>query len=767
VLVEVVLAGPGGFAAGAVFAFVAPDVMRKRAVVFRRVVAVIAGVGALLVGAQPTGTTAADLVLPAALAGVVTLLSARSKPWMITAVALLTAAASVGSNGAVFGFAAAGVALATALTARKAPAAAVVVGALVINALLRLRLPGPHGLESLAAFALFIPIVWSGYRRLGRSTRRKAQSGALVTVGAFVLLGLAGAVAVATARPGLERGTLSAGRGLAAAKTADQAKATADLETSETAFANASKTLDAIWVRPAEVVPVVSQHLRALRKAASTGQKLAGAGGRVAQASDLNGIRIQDGRIPLEPIQALAAPLAKARDDVTRAVTELQSVRSPWLLGPVGERLDDNLQRLADSQESLRTSAQLVEVLPDLLGGKGERRWFLAVQTPSEGRATGGFIGNYGEITATNGDLDLPRFGRIAELNEGGDPKTKKLVGPADYIARYERFGVANTWQSVNLSPDFPSVAKVIGGLYPQSGGLPVQGAIAIDPAGIAAFLRLTGPLSVPQWPEPLTADNAERILLYEQYVKFGDSTERVDFLGETARLLWQRVTSGQLPAPQEIVKVLGPAVQAKHLIISSLDEREDAALARAGINGQMAPVDGDALAVVTQNASGSKIEWFLQRMVEYRPTVDPTTGELTATLTVTLRNTAPPAGLPDYLIGNALMPPLPTGTNRLYLSIYTPHRLAGATIDGQPATLESENELGRSVYSAFIDLPPQGEREVALDLAGELSVARKYLLDLHAQPVVTPDEVVVAAEADGASFERKMTVATDERIRR
>lgn len=58
---------------------------------------------------------------------------------------------------------------------------------------------------------------------------------------------------------------------------------------------------------------------------------------------------------------------------------------------------------------------------------------------------------------------------------------------------------------------------------------------------------------------------------------------------------------------------------------------------------------------------------------------MDPGSGELTARLTITLENGAPPGGLSDYLIGTGPIPTHPTGTNRLYLSVYTPWVLGEA----------------------------------------------------------------------------------------
>lgn len=741
-LVETVLAGPGGFAAGAAFVYFAPELLRRRAVVFRRAVALVAAAGGAVSGAHATGLSVPDVAYSAALAAVVTLLAARATPRTVTVVAAAAGLAAIGTVGGLVGLAAFGFAAATTLTARRAPVATVVVGAAIANAVLRLRLPGPHGLESLLAATLVAIVCISGHRRLRRKTRRRARNGAALASAAIVVLSIVGVVAAAAARPGLERGTAHASQGLEAAKQAEQQQAKDELATAEEAFEDAARTLGAFWVRPAELVPVLSQHVRALTTAASSGRNLASAGGKVAEATDLSGMRIRDGQIPLAPVRALAPPLAAAERDVSKALVALRRVDSDWLVPPVSLRLDDNVGRLVDSRHSIETSRQLVDVLPALLGADGERRWFLAIQTPAEGRATGGFIRNFGEITATDGRLDLVRFGRTDELNRAGDPATKKLVGPADYLARYERFDVAHTWESVNLSPAWPAVTEVIAGLYPQSGGLPIDGALAIDPAGIAAFLQLTGPLTVPAWPEPLTATNAERILLYEQYIRFGDIADRVDFLGDAAEVLWSRLMTGELPPPEQIVKVLGPAVASKHIFISSLDDKEERALSRARLNGDVRPLRSDGLAVVTQNASGNKIDWFLERNVDYRVNINGAASSIEAKVKVTLRNGAPPGGLPAYIIGNSVEPHLPTGTSRLYVSIYSPLRLAGSRVDGKSATMESELELGRWVYSTFVDIPPQRSLELELDLVGRTDAVETYELDLHAQPLVTADHV-------------------------
>lgn len=69
-------------------------------------------------------------------------------------------------------------------------------------------------------------------------------------------------------------------------------------------------------------------------------------------------------------------------------------------------------------------------------------------------------------------------------------------------------------------------------------------------------------------------------------------------------------------------------------------------------------------------------------------------------------------------------------------------------------ASLESELELGRHVYSTYLEIPPRARCVVVLHVRGLLAGGGaagadggpyRYRLDLHAQPLVQPDRVTVA----------------------
>jgi len=251
---------------------------------------------------------------------------------------------------------------------------------------------------------------------------------------------------------------------------------------------------------------------------------------------------------------------------------------------------------------------------------------------------------------------------------------------------------------------------------------------------------------------QPLTADNAPRYLLYDQYLRFADDpVERKEHLGDAARATFDALTRGELPGPRALGDSLGPIVREGRLLFTAFNPDDEAFLDRIGMTGRFTPTPGADLASLrTANANPNKIDSFLQRTLSYDATVDPATGAVQATATITLTNTAPPSGLPDYVIANENGEP--AGTNTMYLSYYSPLRLQSATVDGAPAGVEVQTEFDGPVYSRMISVPPGATVTLRLDLEGELAPAGAdgYRLDLLNQPMANDDQLrVTVASSD------------------
>jgi hypothetical protein len=81
--------------------------------------------------------------------------------------------------------------------------------------------------------------------------------------------------------------------------------------------------------------------------------------------------------------------------------------------------------------------------------------------------------------------------------------------------------------------------------------------------------------------------------------------------------------------------------------------------------------------------------------------------------------------------------------------------------LGGQPLALQSERELGRNVYSTFVDIPPGQSVEIALDLSGTVE-GRTYSLDLPVQPFATTDQAEVSVEVAGVDEVRSPGATVD-----
>ena len=272
-------------------------------------------------------------------------------------------------------------------------------------------------------------------------------------------------------------------------------------------------------------------------------------------------------------------------------------------------------------------------------------------------------------------------------------------------------------------------------------------------PTGIAALLALTGPVTVSGRSEPLTAENAAAFLLRGQYEQLSNP-DRIDYLGESAAAVTEKLTHGSLPGPHAIGRVLGPAVQRGHILLHANDPTAERLFRRLGASGALVPSAGDYIGLTTQNWSGNKIDLFLNRSLRYDVRVDPSTGEERATATITLANHAPTTGEPDYVIASP-SPLVPTGTNRTVVSFYTYLTLRTATVQGQPVELTGQTERGLNVYTTILTIPSGETANLQLQLRGSARLVttdgdRAVRLTVGHQVMPNPDRVRVQVTAVG-----------------
>jgi len=732
------------------------------------IIALAGFVGAVSL-AKPTGTSIVDPILTALFAAALALAGSRAGTWPLLALA----AAAVLLVGPSWFLIPAAVAVWIAATRPMGQAGHRAVGAsaAALSALAVLN-AGPFwffGFPTLVIGMLSGWVFASAWRRSKPAERRAAKKVLLPLAIATVVVSVVTAVGGIIAGLSLLEGERNARAGLDGVQNAQADSARDSLTTARTNFTNAGNTAGSWWMKPGRLLPVVSQHLEVVESAAVAGTGTATAAEELLSTYDA--LNATAGQIDVTRLATLREPVANAGDVVAASATRLDESNSGWVVAPIRSQTTDLLAELTDAQATLDLGGRILEVAPGLLGADGPRRYFLIFGQPSEARELGGFMGNWGELIIDNGRFSFPRNGRTIDLlplNENNpevapaEPYEFSFDLPASVRAYYEP---SRNVQDVTGSPDFPTVAAMMADIYPQADGSPIDGAIYVDPFSLQALLQLTGPIVIDNGALTLDAATAGMFLAREQYRGLDNREQRTDLLSDAFATTFERLTAADLPAPQNLVNTLGPMVEAGRLQFTSFTPEEAVVLAELGLNGGVDPLaDADFLSVSSANAANNKIDSFLQRRIRYSPTFEPTTGNVTATVSIELENAAPREGFSEEVIGIGDM----LGVSRQLVTVRTPLEAVATRIDGVAAESPADRreEFGLQSFGVFVTMGPGETRTIELDLEGQIGPSDTYQVRLDNQPLVNFDELTVDVNAaDGWSTQDADPGATDQKM--
>ena len=414
-------------------------------------------------------------------------------------------------------------------------------------------------------------------------------------------------------------------------------------------------------------------------------------------------------------LSQLVELMATSRD---RAVAAAASIaRAKQTLAGVPDGLAGEVERARDAMSAkidkygpildsyLTASARL----PAILGWDAPRRYLVLTQDPAELRPTGGFTGSYGIIAFDKGRITERRFRDIFLLDL---PWTYPFIKPPQELADL-LLGSSQPWQlaDANWSPDFPTSAQDAIRLYTnESGDTKIDGVLAITTYTIDELLKVTGPVTVPQY--NLTIASGETTLKLLQAVwaaAAGGSTNRKAVLGPFGDRLLASLLG--LP-PAKWGTILGDAGtfrQGRLLEAWFRDPADEALVAESGLDGAVRMDAGDYLYPVDSNvAPASKLNAVTTRSLDLAVQID-AVGNARNTLAVTWQNQIETAGAAPYralpLVGNLRI-------LGMYFRALVPERSRVEAVSGgtdvpltDPAVVESE--AGRTAIGTYLKVPP------------------------------------------------------------
>jgi hypothetical protein len=677
-------------------------------------VALVGGVVGAAAGARPTGVGAVDLVVVASAVGAVVWASASAPWWALAAASGIGAVIALDPLLAALGAVGFVCSLLMGAFRLDAVVAQAVIGAIAMNVLIRSELAGFFGLSAIVSIGIGGALLVLGLRRRPIAIRRAGWMvlGALAGLTTLALLG--GAVAGLSARGDLTLGANLARGAIATVNSGDYEAASSQFDDAASAFSRADRRMSSLWALPVRLVPGAGQNVRAAARLAD--EAAAGTGDAAAALREVDpaSLTVVDGAIDLDAIAAAEAPLLQVQQALIELRRASDDVKSPWLLGPLQRELADLDDRLDENDPRLDNAIDAVRLVPAMLGGEGERRYLVLFTTPAEARGLGGFSGNYAEVLADDGRLEVTQFGRTTDLN---DPARRNDATcdacPTEFVEGYGWLGLASgpggtvglaPWSNLTYGAHFPYVAATAAVLYPQSGGVDVDGVAVMDPFVIEALMGYTGAVDVPELGVTVEPVGAAEFILRDQYALAEDRSVRVEALDTLGRSVIAALLTGSLPGVADVAADLGPLIAERRLLLWTDDASEQELLDATGLLGALPPFDDEAVSVAFNNAGESKIDVFLDAETTVR--VEQTdSGARRLVADVTVANTAPASGMPDFVIGNNNG--LPTGTSRLDVTFYGPPRLTEMLRDGEPVGVRSITEAGWSAFTVRVDVPP------------------------------------------------------------
>jgi hypothetical protein len=378
---------------------------------------------------------------------------------------------------------------------------------------------------------------------------------------------------------------LAAGKELMAARSilgtpAEELEA-AQIDAAESHLTKADAHLNSFPARILSLLPIARQNLQAVDAVVDAGAPTLDAAQRVLAArrrveeDDL----LEGGRIKTELIESFSGPLSHQVETLIDLEAELDSHLSGWLLPPVWNAMEEFQDRATELRATARSAKKGTQIAGPMLGMEESRTYLVILMNNSE------------------------------------------LAAP-DFVRRFGRYRANSTvWVNTTASPDVPEVAKAAANLFSLTKKIETDGAILLDPMGIASLMPPEATVEVPGYDQAITRDQLPQFIYSDSYEKLGGVQPRrrraLLHLGEA---VFAEVLDGGMNV--DTLRSAGKAMAAQHIRIVSFKASERRVLENAGVSGDIATDAQDNLLVTVQNFGGDKLDYWMRRKLDHRCTI-------------------------------------------------------------------------------------------------------------------------------------------------
>lgn len=393
------------------------------------------------------------------------------------------------------------------------------------------------------------------------------------------------------------------------------------------------------------------------------------------------------------------------------ANNELAKVKISGLFRFGEGKITELRDRVAELNIASQKIIPFMELLPKALGYPRKSSFLVILQNSDELRPTGGFIGTYGILQME--DSDFLRMDTHDVYHMDMPVKDKLSIVPPEPLKKY--LGVDKWYlRDANWSPDWPSSAQKIEYFFKEENKLltgkddinnfkeDFDGVIAITPELITDLLMFTGPIMINN--EEYNQDNFVDLLQYKVekgYMQLGvPSWERKEVIGEITKELKKRIFDLSPVDLYNVFQIVSNNVDKKNIVAYFHDANLEDIAIKQGWGGNVIQTSGDYLMVVDANMASLKTDAVIKRRLDYK--VESNADGVTSEVKIKYIH----SGGFDWK----------TTRYRTYVRFFVPEGsqfIQADGLDGEKVT--TYNELGKTVFTAFVSIEPGDIREIVL----------------------------------------------------
>jgi hypothetical protein len=399
-------------------------------------------------------------------------------------------------------------------------------------------------------------------------------------------------------------------------------------------------------------VPFVGQNIAAVTRATEAVHILARdaipPGIQLLSTMDLTQLSVEGGGINLDPFKGAIDVLPAINSAFADAEAQVAPIDRSALIPVVDEAIGELLDVMDQAGPALETVEKYLPTILQLAGADSPKTYIVLFQNNAEIRATGGNAANSSIMRVDNGGI---------EMLEGDDPNNYANAGyygqgsfapPQETLDLYEQDFVPNA-QNFTRTPDFPTSAQMYSTLWNTSTGSNIDGVISIDPVVLAHMLIVAGPLTLDDGTE-INGGNVVKALLSDSYERFGTDGRAADaYFAEVADKVFSHLTAGNWD-PLDMLNALEASMNEQRIYAWFPAPEHEAMAVEFGMDGALTgdPAEGTEIGVWANNASYSKLEYYLTNSIAVTCNAE----ARTVTSALTMTSAVPGSNLSGYTLG-------------------------------------------------------------------------------------------------------------------